>query len=189
MAEARTWAWFAGGLAGGLGIAGLVHWRSGRRPPIGRIYKVGDRYFADEAVVDELVRRVPGSVKIAGDATIYLYRRGKLTFRSDPGAARTLPQQVGTTIYSVYADDADLEDVVIELVRFGLARPGGAFPTWPIEQPRGTWTPPPRLSTRARSTSPARPATPPRRSPSRGHDRSAITSRSVTTSTPTRTSS
>ena len=142
MAEARTWAWFAGGLAGGLGLAGILYKRSGRRPPLGRVYKVADRYFADEAVVDELVRRVPGSIKLASDATIYLYRRGRLAFRSDPGAARTLPDQVGKTIYSVHTDDADLEDVVIELVRFGLARPGGAFPTWPIEQPRGTWTPP-----------------------------------------------
>ena len=139
MAQARTWAWFAGGLAGGLGIAGLVHWRSGRRPPLGRIYKVGDRYFADEAVVDELVRRVPGSVKLAGDATIYLYRRGKLVFRADR-YTRTLPGQVGERLYELAAD-ADLEDLVIELVRFGLARAGGAFTTWPIEQPRGTWTP------------------------------------------------
>ena len=80
MAEVRAWAWFTGGLASGLGLLGLYHWKVGRRAPLGKIYKIGDRFFADAAVVDELVRRVPGSERIGDGAHVYLYRRGKLAF-------------------------------------------------------------------------------------------------------------
>jgi hypothetical protein len=142
MAETRAWAWFTGGLASGLGLFGLYHWRFGRKAPLGRIYKIGDRFYADSAVVDELVRRVPGSERIgATGAHIYLYRRGKLTFESELGYGQ-LPGQIGPHILRMYAYDTSVEDLAVELIRFGLALPGGAFPTWPIEGPRGTWTPP-----------------------------------------------
>ena len=141
MAEVRAWAWFTGGLASGLGLLGLYHWKVGRRVPPGKIFKVGDRFFADAAVVDELVRRVPGSERIGDGAHIYLYRRGKLAFEAEPGYGR-LPGQVGDRILRMVARDTSVEDLAIELVRFGLALPGGAFSTWPVEGPRGTWTPP-----------------------------------------------
>ena len=141
--EARSWALFVGGLASGLGLAGLFAWKYGRRAPFGHIYKIGDRFYADSAVVDELVRRVPGSERIGhNSASVYLYRRGKLSFEAEVGYGK-LPGQAGPAIYRMVARDTDLEDLVIELVRFGLALPGGAFVTWPVEQPRGTWKPPP----------------------------------------------
>lgn len=142
MADARAWALFGGGLASGLGLAGLYHWRYRRKTPLGRIYKIGDRYFADSAVVEELVRRVPGSeTSGTGGAQIYLYRRGKLTFETESGYG-TLPGQVGPGIFRMHAWDTSVEDLVIELIRFGLARPGAAFSSWPVQGPRGTWTPP-----------------------------------------------
>jgi hypothetical protein len=144
VAEGRSWGLFVGGLASGLGLAGLYHWKYRRGRPLGRIYKIGDRFYADSAVVEELVRRVPGSQnhgRYGGE--IYLYRRGRLTFKSEPGSGRSLPGQVGPDIFHMFARDTDVEDVAIELIRFGLARSGGAFVTWPVEGPRGTWTPPP----------------------------------------------
>lgn len=143
MAEGRSWGLFAGGLASGLGLAGLYHWKYRRHRPLGRIYRIGDRFYADSAVVEELVRRVPGSQshgRYGGE--IYLYRRGRLTFGSEPGMGRALPGQVGPDIFHMVAWNTDVEDVAIELIRFGLARSGGAFRTWPTEGPRGTWTPP-----------------------------------------------
>lgn len=141
--EARSWAFFAGGLASGLSLLGLYAWKYGRRAPLGHIYKIGDRFYVDTAVVDELVRRVPGSEHIGNArATIYLYRRGKVTFEAETGYGK-LPAQTGPDIYRMVARDTDVEDLAIELIRFGLALSGGAFVTWPVEQPRGTWTPPP----------------------------------------------
>ena len=138
MAEVRAWAWFTGGLASGLGLLGLYHWKYGRRVPPGKIFKVGDRFFADSAVVDDLVRRVPGSERVGEGAYIYLYRRGILAFETEPGYGR-LPGQVGDRIFRMVTHDTNVEDLAIELVRFGLALSGGAFATWPVEDPRGVW--------------------------------------------------
>lgn len=142
MVDARSWAWFGGGVVSGLGLCGLYHWKYRGKNALGRIYRVGDRFFADSAVVEELLRRVPGSERLStSGARIYLYRRGTLTFESE--GSGQLPGQVGPHVLRMFAHGTDVEDLAIELIRFGLARHGGAFTTWPVEGPRGTWTPPP----------------------------------------------
>lgn len=138
MPDARSLAWLTGGFASGLGLAGLLHWHH-KRPPLGRIYRVGDRFYADTPVVEELLRRVPGSERRdLTEARVYLYRRGKLGFTLIQ--RRTLPGQAGH-LYAMDNFDASVEDLAIELVRFGLARSGGAFATWPTRGPGDTWTP------------------------------------------------
>jgi hypothetical protein len=139
----RVLAGFAGGITTGLGLLGLYHWRYGRKAPIGRIFKVGGRYYADSAVVDDLLRRVPGSQQYGDGGQLYLFRRGRVTFEQPHGYGGQLPGQVGPRLFVIHAYDTDVEGLVIEWIRFGLARPGAFFSTWPTEQTRGTWTPAP----------------------------------------------
>ncbi|MFZ6184885.1 hypothetical protein [Nannocystis pusilla] len=139
----RVWAGFAGGLVTGLGFLGLYHWRYGRKAPIGRIFKVGGRYYADSAVVDDLLRRVPGSQQYGDGGQLYLFRRGRVTFEQPHGYGGRLPGQVGPGLFEIHAYDTDVEHLVIEWIRFGLALPGAFFPAWPTEQTRGTWAPAP----------------------------------------------
>ncbi|MFZ6184883.1 hypothetical protein [Nannocystis pusilla] len=79
MTEMRAWAWFGSELASGLGLLGRYHWKYRREAPLGRIYRIGQRFHADSAVVEELVRRVPRSLG---------YRRlVSYTLVSEPGTA------------------------------------------------------------------------------------------------------
>ena len=52
MVDTRTWALIAGGFAAGGAVIGTAVWRARRVPfrPLGRIYKIAGRYYAEAAV-------------------------------------------------------------------------------------------------------------------------------------------
>jgi hypothetical protein len=141
MVDTRTWALIAGGFAAGGAVIGAAVWRTRRvlLRPLGRIYKIAGRYYADAAVVEELLRRVPGAEPWGEDqgGRLYLFQRGRVEFR--PTAVR--PPFPGH-LYEIVATHASVEDLVIEWVYLGLALPGQSFPDWPKEQ-SGRWQPPP----------------------------------------------
>ena len=143
MPDARTWAWFFGGVATGGAALGLYKWRSRHPPRVGRIYKIKDHYYADSAVVEELLSRSAGAERFGkdGGGELFLYRRGRVRFEPS-GDGGLLPGQVGPRLFRIESVTADVETLVIDLIHFGLALPGAAFATWPSEQ-GGTWNPPP----------------------------------------------
>ena len=151
--ETKTIVAAAAGLALGAGFGATVWWST--RVRRGHVYRVKDLFYADQALVDDLARRLPGAQRSGpapGDARpahkpgppsplveVFLYRRGKVAFRRVDGvilpAGVTLPDQVGAAIYRIDHErgSADLEDFVVLLVQYGLAESGGAYPSWPTQ--------------------------------------------------------
>lgn len=154
MAESRPWIWVAGSLGTGAVGAGLWWARRDRR---GHLYKVKDRYYADLALVDDLARRMPGAKRWGAEigaarpahqpgppsysVEFFLYQRGRVSFERVDGfrlpKGTTLPGQLGGALYVLEAGVSTppgvLEEFVVQLVHFGIARSGGAFSTWPSE--------------------------------------------------------
>lgn len=152
MADTRTWALIAGGVAAGGAVVGAAVWRTrgapqrGQVQPTGCIHKIAGRYYAEAAVVDELLRRAPASERWGegqgGD--LYLYERGRVRFTLDtPGDRPPFPGQTGR-LYVIVATHASVDDLVIEWVYLGLARPGASYSEWPKDQ-SGRWRPSPEL--------------------------------------------
>ena len=149
--ETKTIAAAAAGLFLGAGLGATVWWST--RVRRGHVYRVKDHYYADQALVDDLVRRLPGAQQRSGpeqrDVDVFLYRRGKVAFRRADGVLLptgvTLPNQVGTAIYWIdhTGGSAELEDFVVLLVQYGLAESGGAYPSWPTQTREGV-TPEPQ---------------------------------------------
>ncbi|MBK7829591.1 hypothetical protein [Nannocystis sp.] len=151
--ETKTIAAAAAGLFLGAGLGATVWWST--RVRRGHVYRVKDHFYADQALVDDLARRLPGARRSGpapGDARpahepgrpspvveVFLYQRGKVVFRRVDGeilpAGVALPDQVGAAIYRIEHESGsqDLEDFVVLLVQYGLAESGGAYPSWPTQ--------------------------------------------------------
>lgn len=146
MADGRTWAFFASGVATGGAAIGIYMWRSRRPPPVGRIYKIKSDYYADSAVVEALLSRSTGAERYGkgSGGEIFLYQRGRVRFEGPIGDGDVLPEQVGPGLFRIdsVAAAVDVENLVIEWIWLGLALPGAAFATWPHLQ-GGRWNPPP----------------------------------------------
>lgn len=128
-----------------------------KRDRRGHVYKVKGRYYADLALVDDLARRMPGAKRWGAESgaarlahlpgppsysvEFFLFQRGRVTFERVDGfklpAGTKLPGQQGDALYVLeagVATSADvLEEFVVQLVHFGIARSGGSFETWPSE--------------------------------------------------------
>lgn len=90
MVDTRTWALIAGGVAAGGAVIGTAVWRARRvhLRPLGRIYRIAGRYYAEAAVVEELLRRVPGAEPWGEDqgGRLYLFpERLPVTPPTGPG--------------------------------------------------------------------------------------------------------
>ena len=155
--ETKTLVAAAAGVLLGAGLGATVWWSTRARR--GHIYRVVGRFYADQALVDDLARRLPGARRSGpgrGEARpaheagppsplveIFLYKSGKLTFRRVDGeilpAGTRLPDQLGEAIYLIEgAGTATIvEDFAVLLVQYGLAESGGAYPTWPTQSRDG----------------------------------------------------
>jgi len=97
--ETKTLVAAAAGVLLGAGLGATVWWSS--RVRRGHVYRVVGRFYADQALVDDLARRLPGAQRSGpgrGDARpaheagppsplveIFLYKSGKLRFRRVDG--------------------------------------------------------------------------------------------------------
>lgn len=157
--ETKTIVAAAAGLVLGAGLGATVWWST--RVRRGHIYRVKDRFYADQALVDDLARRLPGARRSGSKrgesrpahepgppsplVEIYLYKSGKLAFRRVDGevlpAGTKLPDQVGEAIYVIERTGAAaiVEDFAVLLVQYGLAESGGAYPMWPAKGRDGVW--------------------------------------------------
>ena len=129
MTESRTWAWFAVGAAGG--AAGTYAWLRHRRRRRGKIHEIGDAYFVEASVADELADRVPGSREADGRVVIPLGPRGTLVLalaREDAGRLGAL-YRLKLVEPRLGPGDA-LENILTDLVHYGLAVPGARFGAW-----------------------------------------------------------
>ena len=155
--ETKTIVAAAAGLVFGAGLGATVWWST--RVRRGHIYRVVNRYYADQALVDDLARRLPGAQRSGpgrGESRpahepgppsplveIFLFKSGKLSFRRVDGEilpeGTTLPGQVGEGIYVIEWLGAAtvVDDFAVLLVQYGLADSGGAFPTWPTQSRDG----------------------------------------------------
>ena len=155
--ETKTIVAAAAGLVFGAGLGATVWWST--RVRRGHIYRVINRYYADQALVDDLARRLPGAQRSGpgrGESRpahepgppsplveIFLFKSGKLSFRRVDGEilpeGTTLPGQVGEAIYVIEWLGAAtvVDDFAVLLVQYGLADSGGAFPTWPTQSRDG----------------------------------------------------
>lgn len=163
--ETKTIIAAAAGLAFGAGLGATVWWSTRIRR--GHIYRVSGRYYADQALVDELAKRLPGASRSGsgrGEARpahvggppssvveIYLYKSGKLSFRRVDGeilpAGTRLPDQVGEALYVLewLGTATILEDFAVLLVQYGLAESGGAYSSWPTQSRDGVLPRPEKL--------------------------------------------
>jgi len=155
--ETKTLVAAAAGVLLGAGLGATVWWSSRARR--GHVYRVVGRFYADQALVDDLARRIPGAQRAGpgrGDARpaheagppsplveIFLYKNGKLRFRRVDGEilpeGTRLPDQLGEAIYLIEGDGTPtiVEDFAVLLVQYGLAESGGAYPTWPTQSRDG----------------------------------------------------
>ena len=129
MAESRTWAWIAVGAVGGaMGTYAWQHHRGKRR---GKIYKIGDDYLVQALVADDLAARVPGSREREGLVVIPLGHRGTLVLSRAREDADRLGVLYRLTLREPLHGPADaLENILTELVGYGLAVPGERFASW-----------------------------------------------------------
>ena len=128
--EARSWGVLAAGAAGG--AAGTFAWLRlwGRRP--GKVIRVGDKYYVQSSVVEQLGVQALVRLKDPAMLVIDLPPRGSLEFQRATWDGRPY----GTLFHVTFRGDGDTEDIVRDLVSWGLALPGEQYDS--IEDvPRG----------------------------------------------------
>lgn len=128
MVDVRSWAYFGVGLAGG--VAGAWAWlgRASRRGP-GKVHEIEGEYYVDNLVVEDLLRRVPGARGSESLVSVPIVRRGRLLLRHDDRSALL------GKLYQVHftSDSAEMTrpvDLLVELLRYGLAHVGGRYDRW-----------------------------------------------------------
>lgn len=129
MTESRTWAWVAVGAAGG--VAGTYAWLKTRRRRRGKIHRIADAYLVEAVVAEELAERVPGSREAEGRVAIPLGGRGTLVLDRAREDAGRLGSLYHLTLRAPRIGPGEaLENILAELVSYGLAIPGERFDAW-----------------------------------------------------------
>ena len=129
MATDRTWAYVAGGA--GIVTLAVSAWAWTRPRAAGVIHELGGKYYVDAQVVSDLRGLVPGARLVdPGRYSVPLHERGRLDFR----VARTAVGELFEV--ALYPDPGELLSVLVELVRYGLARPGKRYSVDPTKNTR-----------------------------------------------------
>ena len=129
MTESRTWAWVAVGAAGG--VAGTYAWLKTRGRRRGKIHRIADAYLVEAVVAEELAERVPGSREAEGRIAIPLGSRGALVLDRAREPAARLGILYRLTLREPRVGPGEtLENILAELVSYGLAIPGERFGAW-----------------------------------------------------------
>ena len=126
---ARTWAYVAGGA--GVVAAAASAWAWTRPRAAGVIHEIAGKYYVDAQVVSDLRGLVPGALAVEpGHYHVPLHERGRLSFRVAQTAVGELYE------VALYPDPGELPGVLVELARYGLARPGKRYSVDPTKNTR-----------------------------------------------------